>query len=68
MNYLYCVAVLIWLVTPVSATEKKETVARTEQPQIESKTTQQRQPQKATDFQPTEKISADTIIAFPADI
>ena len=67
----FFVFIFLLLVTglPVSASEKVEQIAPQQQKQDVQKTEKKSQPQvKIKNFQPTERIKADTVVAFPADI
>ena len=70
MKLFVCILVLMLSVLPVCAARKPEQAVRKQQAQpVPQKTEQKKQPPvQQPSFQPTEKIQADTVVAFPADI
>ncbi len=70
--FVFFVFIFLLLVKglPASASEKVEQAAPTQQKQAAPQETKKnpQPPVKINNFQPTERIKADTVVAFPADI
>lgn len=69
MKFFVCIFFCILMTVPVAAAEKVEEPAPPPQKQpVLQNVERKASPPAKRDFQPTERIKADTVVAFPADI